>query len=344
MSRAWVGAALATMLFYSVSNFLSAVIGKEAATPRHAGKSNGQIQLLTEGLAGIATSTTLFVLSRGKQSPFWGDLKSLGALLVAGSCFGGGILILAIALADDFRMGPFITGVLPINAVFLVGLCWVLLGEKTTLVQLLAIGVAVIGLVVMATADVSSDGIRGILYGLLVAICFTIGNFLIKYVAMRGAISSHVAAVGLLWVGQGVVGLVFFVVETSQTGQCFKGLGQLNTEWGGEFDSDSNRLYCFSAISALTQACAIAFMKLTVSMGPTAPGMAIANANAIGVLALNHIFFHPTTNAQQIIGLLVCIVGVAVLSFAPKKESQQSINPPTESADTKYEEMASPNV
>ena len=80
----------------------------------------------------------------------------------------------------------------------------------------------------------------------------------------------------------------------------------------------SNRLYLLSVLSGVLQTLGIALMDLTVSLGPAAPGMAIANANAVVVLALDQIFFHPSINAQQLAGLLVTIGGVGVLSVAPK--------------------------
>jgi drug/metabolite transporter (DMT)-like permease len=85
-----------------------------------------------------------------------------------------------------------------------------------------------------------------------------------------------------------------------------------------------------SACSGVLLTATIALMKLTVSLGPAAPGMAIANANAIGVLALNTIFFRPPVRTQQIVGLLLSIAGVAVLSVAgvaPKKATTSDAEP-----------------
>jgi len=314
--RSWVFAAFVTCLFYGGSNFLSGVIGKEAAIPHDAGISNGQVQLLSDGIMGLLAAAYLVV--RGDSTELMADSRAVIVLLLSGACFATGVVVLSFALATDFRMGPFITGVLPINAVFLIFACRIFLNEQTTVVQVLAIAVAVVGLAVMATADFSAEGIKGIFFGLITASCFTVGNFGIKYVSLRGSMS-HVSSVSVLLGAQGAVGLVLFAVESLDHGECLSGLGMLK-------DGTSNsRLYWFSALSGLQQALAIACMKLTVSIGPAAPGMAIANANAVAVLALNQIFFSPEINAQQIGGLLVCIIGIGILSVAPKSQEVQEL-------------------
>ena len=304
-----MGFAFLALLFYGGSNFLSSVIGKEAADPPNAGRSNGQIQLLMEGVVGILGTSTI-VLRGGCFT----DGRSAAALVASGVILATGVLTLATALASDYRMAPFITGVLPINAVFLIVACRLLLGERTTPLQMTAIGVAVAGLAVMATADTSSEGLRGILFGLVVAGCFAAGNFGIKYASLRG-VEHHVPSVCLLWLAMGAIGLAFFIIESLSNSSCLKGLDQLNAEWGG---ISSRRLYWFSVGSAVLQTLAIGSMKLAVSLGPAAPGMAIANANAIAVLALNQIFFHTKIKPLQLVGLLISIGGVGLLSLAPK--------------------------
>ena len=168
-------------------------------------------------------------------------------------------------------------------------------------------------------------GLRGIAYGLVGAVCFAAGNFLIKYASLRTFVD-HPTSVGLVWLAMGAVGFGFFIVETVATGACFKGLDRLNAEWGGGRNTTSTRLVWLSLLSSVLQSVGIALMKVTVSVGPSAPGMAIANANSIVVLALNQIFFHPHTNTQQIVGLAISIGSVALLSVAPK--SAQGANDP----------------
>lgn len=323
MRRAWVFFAFVTLLGYGTSNFLASVIGKEAEDASNAGKSNGQVQLLTQGVAGLALTTAVLAV---RGSATYRDWRTTAALLAAGVTFSAGLLVLDIALAIDFRMAPFITGVLPFNAVLLVVACWLLLGEATTPLQMVAIAVACAGLAVMATADTSPAGLHGLLYGFIVACCFAGGNFLIKYASLR-RVADHATAVSVLWLAGGLTGAVFFAVETAANGTPLKGLGNLNAAWGG---GASSRLYVLSACSGVLLTATIALMKLTVSLGPAAPGMAIANANAIGVLALNTLFFRPPVRTQQIVGLLLSIAGVAVLSVAgvaPKKATTSDAEP-----------------
>ena len=166
---------------------------------------------------------------------------------------------------------------------------------------------------IMATADTSSEGLLGIVYGLVVALCFAAGNIGIKYASLRGYMD-HIAAVSLLWLSMGAVGLVFLAVECSVSGTCLGGLDSFNAKHAG---GPSKRLYWFSAGSALLQTLAVGLMKVAVSLGPAAPAMAIANANAVAVLALNEIFFHSELQAQQIVGLLISIGGIGALSVVP---------------------------
>lgn len=306
--RAWVFFAVLTLVFYGGANFLSGVIGKEAEDAPSAGKSTGQVQLLTGGITGILT---IFALSLRGTACFK-DGRSVFALLASGIALGTGVLVLATALASNFLMAPFIAGVLPVNAVFLVVACRMFLRERTTVLQMAAIAVAVLGLGVMATADRSSKDVRGILYGLVVAGCFAVGNFGIKYASLRGVVEQSASA-GMLWLGMGVVGLTFFAAESVATGTCFKGL-----------ESTTGHLHWLSLASAVLQTLGTGVMEVAISLGPAAPGTAIANANATVVLVLNQIFFQPQTNSQQIIGLLMSIGGVFVLSIAPKTNQAES--------------------
>jgi drug/metabolite transporter (DMT)-like permease len=272
---------------------------------------------------------------------FTKDIRATTAQFISGIVLAVGNYVLSSALATNFKMGPYITGMLPINAVLLTVVCRIFLGEVTTPLQLVAILISIIGLALMATADLSPSGVRGVVYGLITAICYAIGNFGIKYASIRGL--PHTTGVGenlpfsvwfqladmttnsfrstshrpwppqlstcsaaVLLLGMGLTGLGFFAVQTSQTGECFKGLDRLNHEWGGG-DADktgkaSSRLYGFSALSGCLQTLAICCMKLAVSLGPAAPAMAIANSNAVGVLILNVTFFHTITGAQQLAG------------------------------------------
>ena len=116
--------------------------------------------------------------------------------------------------------------------------------------------------------------------------------------------------------------MVFFAVESIENGIFFDILDRLATEWGG---GTSNHLARFSAGSAVLYIVAIGIMKLTVisthcgrwddEAHRQAHRMAIANANAIAVLALNQIFFQPELKAQQVIGLMISIAGVGGLNL-----------------------------
>jgi drug/metabolite transporter (DMT)-like permease len=314
--RAWVVLALLTMIAFAGSNFLSGAIGHEAAVPKHAGLSNAQVQMLIDGSTGVVIALGLLVF--GGLESFTKDPRASAAQIASGVVLAIGNYVLTSALASNFRMGPYITGMLPLNAVFLTVACSVFFGEATTQLQLIAIFISIIGSALMATADLSPSGVDGVLFGLITAVCYAIGNFGIKYASIRGL--PHTSGVALLLLGMGLTGICFFAVQTSSTHKLLEGLGELNRKWGG---GESQRLYCFSALSGCLQTLAICCMKLAVSMGPAAPAMAIANSNAVGVLILNVIFFHTTAGAQQLSGLCVTIAGVAMLSVVPKGRGQE---------------------
>lgn len=322
--RVWVLLALMTMLCFAVSNFLSGAIGHEARAPTDAGLSNSQVQMLVNG--GFGACLALFLRVR-QTDPFGTDRQAMAAQFAAGIVLALGNLALASALSTNFRMGPYITGMLPLNAVFLTVACHLLLKETTKLLQLIAIAISITGLLLMATADLSSDGATGIMYGLITALCYAIGNFGIKYASIRGL--AHVPAVSLLLLGLGCTGLGFFAIQSLRTQECFAGLDETNGQWGG--NQTTSRLHWLSLMSGFMQMMAICFMKLSVSIGPAAPAMAIANSNAIGVLGLNAYFFNTSTDAQQLTGLLICIGGVAMLSVVPQDTKVEHITLPDES-------------
>jgi len=166
MKGTWLGLSAGASLSYAGSNWLSGVIGQEAADPSAAGLSNGEAQMMMTGVVGVVTLAVVAARDRDNavvHSPeaYAAAEKSLFpvvVLLASGAAFATGNLILSLALASDFHMKAFITGVLPVSAIFLLGACRLLFGERVGTLQQVGIVIAVAGVVLMATANSSLKG------------------------------------------------------------------------------------------------------------------------------------------------------------------------------------------
>lgn len=319
----WLVFAFSTLVCFAGQNELDGAIGQEAASPPDVGFSNGQVQALECGLFGLASLCWLRL--RGGRGPL--SFVPAWVLLLQFSCgvvMAGGNLLLACTLAKDFHSKALISAVLPLNAVPLAVMCWVFIGERLTLVQGIGILVAVVGLVLMACANVTTKRLEGAAFGLVSACCYAVANFGIKVSSKRGLSSAHGWAICLLWLGMGLVGVVAFGTGCLMEGGCLAGMGELNAKWG---PGESNRLYIFSVLSGVCQALAVGSLKLGVTLGCAAPVIAIANSNAIVVLVLDEIFFTPSNAVLKLVGLAVVIVGIAIIALAPLLAERKNAPP-----------------
>merc|ERR1712187_25641 len=79
----------------------------------------------------------------------------------------------------------------------------------------------------------------------------------------------------------------------------------------------SPKLTIFAIASGALWVIGSGFFQLALK-GLAGPASAIANTNSVGVLLLSLVFFHPSLNALKLIGMLLCIVGVTILSVKPR--------------------------
>merc|ERR1712190_244066 len=122
-----------------------------------------------------------------------------------------------------------------------------------------------------------------------------------KLACARGAQNLSVVVVLLLMIG---VSSIIAIGVSVFTGRGLRGLS-------------SPKLATFAIASGVLWVIGSGFFQLALK-GLAGPASAIANTNSVGVLLLSLVFFHPSLNALKLIGMLLCIVGVPILSVKPR--------------------------
>mmetsp|Transcript_148061 Transcript_148061/g.369111 ORF Transcript_148061/g.369111 Transcript_148061/m.369111 type:complete len:331 (-) Transcript_148061:345-1337(-) len=292
--------ALLAMLCWALNNFLLSVVAKEASSPADAGLSGTFVLWVSTMACGIplfawqAATSGLFKGIHGK----WNAAGAFGAGLMSAL----GMLNLTLALASDPNSAGPITAVLPLNGLLVCLLAWAVLGEKLTRLQMLGIAVAVAGPMMMALADRSGSGLKGVLLGGISASLLGASNFLRRLVMTRGA-KNPMDVQLLVWLALGSCGVVS-VVCTYMSGRGLKGL-------------DSARLITIAASSGCIWAMGSCCFQLALR-GPAGPATAIANSNGAGVLLLQMACYHPHIPAMKLCGMGLCMLGAAVIALSPK--------------------------
>jgi drug/metabolite transporter (DMT)-like permease len=318
-SRTWLIFAVSLFLSLSVVNFLASVIGRDAALPSAAALGNFQAQMLTVGAVGVVGSITTLLLCPKRASK---TAKRITVMqLINGMLIASANLAIVYGLGKYPKYAPFITAVLPMNAVLVAAACWLLLHQPLTRLQSFGVLLSFFGLVGMAAADGNTEGLPGLAFGALGALGLGFGNFGLKPTATNRL--DKVWGACALAVGLGIGGLVVLCILAGQGHNPFYGLYDIVAEDGSS--EASRKLVVLAAVSGLLQILVTISVKLAVALGPAAPATAIGNANAVGVLLLDVIVYHSTASMVKVVGLLLVVLGVVVMAFAAPVKSSQNM-------------------
>jgi drug/metabolite transporter (DMT)-like permease len=245
--------------------------------------------------------------------------------LINGLLLAGANLALCYGLGKYPEYAPYITAVLPMNAVLVAVACWFFLDQPLTRVQSSGVLLCFFGLVCMAAADENTDGFPGLAFGALAALMYALGNFGLKVTATNGL--DKVWGACVLSVGMGGGGILLLCMLAGQGYNPFYGLDAIVAD-GGSFVA-SSKLFVLAAVSGLMQLLVTIFLNLAVALGPAAPACAIGNANAVGVLVLEVIVYHSAVSIVKVTGLILVVLGVVVMAFAaPVAISQDTVSKP----------------
>lgn len=313
---AWLAFALTTLCCYGVNNFLLSAIAELADDPSNANVSGIFVVWAAAGVCGIVALAYQAMFRGGALACINGARNGVIASS-SGFLSGCGTFALSIALATDPDSAGPITAVLPLNSLLVAALAFVVIGERLTKLHVLGVCIAVCGPVMMAVADTSSSALSGLGYGGLTACCFGMSNFLRKFT--RAYKAGDFSVVVLIFLTLGVMSCI--------------GIGVSFAVWGKMRGLDTFRLFAYAAASGLLWVAGSVFFQLALA-GLAGPASAIANVNSVVVLVLNIIFFSPSLSALKIAGMGVCLLGITVLSLAPKPsqptppEEQEDDDPP----------------
>ncbi len=286
-------------LFTSFCWTMSAV-GFSNATTRLGSQVTNRLRVVLALLALIVINTVLYA----QPIPFEAGLDRWGWLALSG--------LIGLALGDAFlfacyrfigpRLGLLLLSLAP---VFGAGLAWLLFGETLTWLQMLGIAITLSGIswVVFARREANGqsdhDWRRGVLFGILAALCQAAGLVLSKQ-AMSGGFSPFaateirmLAAVASLWIVaalQGQAGKTVRTVRENPTG----------LKWA-IFGSFFGPVFGVSGSLLAVQHAAVGVASTIMALPP------------VWMLPISHFFYKEKLTWQSITGTLVAIGGVALL-------------------------------
>mmetsp|Transcript_63614 Transcript_63614/g.186072 ORF Transcript_63614/g.186072 Transcript_63614/m.186072 type:complete len:336 (-) Transcript_63614:326-1333(-) len=294
---AWLRWSVLAMCCFASNNFLLSVIGKLAANPAEANAKATVIIWMVSGACGIlgAVLQGPRQLVQGMKGP-----RNF-ALIISGSLVNAtAMMMLTLALASDPDSAGPITAVLPLNALIVSALCWYILGETLGLAELAGIAIACLGPMLMSLADDSTASLRGVGFGAATALGFGVSNSLRKVLIKRGCSGSSIVVVFYLTIGFCSVLAVLIKAVAFQGTMDLESLGLV---------------VCAIGSGILWVLGGLCFQWALV--GKAGLAASVTNLNSMGVLALQHIFFHPELNGLKILGMVCCLSGVTLLTLKP---------------------------
>ncbi|MBI3947653.1 MAG: DMT family transporter [Armatimonadetes bacterium] len=306
---AWVGYALLGFFGFGITNFLLGCVAQWSGGDVQASISAPILVWCAMGIAGAVAAGLFSATGRGYRGIPARRLVWVAA--VAGVTLSAGMLTLKLGLASDpTARGP-IVAITATNAMLVALLAYGILKEKLSAAQLAGFLVIVAGLVTIGLASGASASLRGLFYGLLTMLLFSITNYLLKHAGHRGA--NSLSATAILWLASGGVGVAGIVV-TFLSGRGLAGL-------------DSPGSIAASLVAGLFLALGMFGIKTAVTRGPGGPATAITGSNAILVTLLDWLYFGHWPPAQKMIGMLVALLGIVVLALggrhAPPKRTEE---------------------
>lgn len=294
---AWFGFAILSFLGFGITNALLGAIfewsGRNPDTPVTA----PMILWLTMGAVGLVAAAVFAATGRGYRGLPAPRFAVISA--AAGVSLALGMLTLKLGLASDpMAKGP-IVAITSTNAMIVALGAWIVLREKLSRMQLIGMGVIVVGIAAMALGQGAAASLRGLAFGLATMLFFGITNFLLKYAGHHG--TDSVTATAILWLSAGGCG-VLAVGATLLRHGCLPGM-------------ESPRLIAWAVVAGATLALGMLCIKLAVTRGPGGPATAITGSNSILVALFEFFAFAHVPPSLKILGMGVALAGIVVLAL-----------------------------
>jgi drug/metabolite transporter (DMT)-like permease len=286
-------------LFTSFCWTMSAV-GFSNATLRLGSQVTNRLRVVLALVALIGINAVLY----GKPIPFDAGLDRWGWLTLSG--------VIGLALGDAFlfacyryigpRLGLLLLSLAPVFGAFI---AWLMFGETLTPVQIAGIVVTLGGIawVVFARREATGQGERdwrkGVVFGILAALCQAAGLVLSKQ-AMGGGFSPFagtlirmLAAVASLWTLAAIQGQAGKTIRTVRE-------NPLGLKWA-IFGSFFGPVFGVSGSLLAVQHAAVGVASTIMALPP------------VLMLPISHFFYKDRVTWQSVAGTLVAIGGVALL-------------------------------
>ncbi len=300
----WLGYALASMLFFGVTNFFLGYISEKSVGDPAASVKAAMVLWLGCGLCGVI-GAGYFKLSRRGFSGLPGNFRFLP--MTAGFTLALGMFLLKTSLAaNPLAKGP-IVAVTSSNSLVVALLAWMIIKEKLSPGQWAGFLVIVAGILLISLGG-GVDGRFGAV-GLAVAamLLFGITNFLLKLAGERGCDSVTTSVV--LWLLVGACGIAAVVWHwLARSG--FPGLGRPALTW-------------LALLAGVFMALGMLCIKKAVTLGQAGPAAAVSGSNAILVSLLDYSLLGHWLPPLKLAGMLTAIAGIVFLALArPLKKNR----------------------
>ena len=296
--RAWQAWALASMLFFGVTNFFLGYISEKSAADPAASVKAAMILWLGCGLLGLAGSVAFTWSKRG----FSGLPRGKSALLpaVAGVTLALGMLLLKSSLAaNPLAKGP-IVAVTSSNSLVVALLAWAFIGERLSSGQWAGFLVIVAGIALISLGGGGGAHLGAVALAAAAMLLFGVTNFLLKLAAEKGCDSLTAAVV--LWLAVGACGLLAIFRHWLIHGG-FPGLARPSLAW-------------LALLAGIFLALGMLAIKKAVTMGQAGPAAAISGSNAILVGLLDLGLLGHGLSPLKLVGMLAAVAGIALLALA----------------------------
>lgn len=300
MIPTWFFYALSSFLCFGITNSLLGAIFEWSSRNPAVSISAPFILWTAMGATGLVASGIFRISRRGFKGLPAKRFAWIAA--IAGVTLSLGMLTLKLGLASDpLAKGP-IVAITSCNAMLVALAAWLLLHEKLSTLQILAMITISGAIAVMALGGGSETNLRGFFFGLATMTLFGITNFLLKYAGHFGCDSITTTVV--LWLASGACGILALAYSFLRHGNL-PGLKQ-------------TELIVWAIVAGVSLALGMLFIKLAVTQGPAGPATAITGSNSVLVAAFEYFIFGHIPPTAKLIAMSVTLFGIIVLTLGGK--------------------------